>query len=515
MYVVTGEEMHQIDRYTMDSIGLKEEVLMENAGQAFCRQLMSQLNKEERIVVLIGTGNNGGDGFVIGRILKEAGCNVDVWVIPPEGKIRGKALVHKNIYECSGHQWKSYQELFSNMKLDLLLDTYSIVIDALLGTGVKGDPRPPYDHLIEKINQAKGKVISVDIPSGVSGEGGEGSDVSVKADETYTFQAAKLSAFLYPTAENYGKMHVLDIGIPKIAFTELKIKRKLILEEQVKRTLVKRMPDAHKGSVGKALVIGGSLQMIGAPVLTTEACLRSGAGLTTLAVPDIIHPIVSQKTTEATFLPLVSEGGEIAASSLSGMKPLHKFDAIAIGPGMGRNQDYHLHDIFKDYEGALVMDADGLFHLAKELDKWKKFPRQDGVTIITPHPGEMSQLTGTTVREVEKNRYQISRDFAKAYGMYVVLKGPYTIVTSPSGDQWVNTSGNASLAKGGSGDVLTGIIVAFLLQHEDALTAVSNAVYIHGKTADKLVETQDLISVTATDLAKRLPQVLHSLRYRT
>lgn len=515
MYVVTGDEMHQIDRYTMDSIGLKEEILMENAGQAFCRQLIPQLKKEDRIVVLIGTGNNGGDGFVIGRILKEAGCNVDVWVIPPEEKIRGTALVHKGIYERSGYKWISYQELISKESLEFLFGKYSMLIDALLGTGIKGEPRDPYNQLIASINQAKGKVISVDIPSGVSGEEGIRSNLSVKACETFTFQAPKLSAFLYPAALNYGELHVLDIGIPKRAFTELQIKRKLIVEEQVKRTLVKRMPDAHKGSVGKALIIGGSLQMTGAPVLTTEACLRSGAGLTTLAVPDVIHPIVSQKTTEATFLPLVSDGEGIKASSLSEVKSMNKYDAIAVGPGLGRNQDYPLHDIFIDYEGALVVDADGLYHLSKELDMWKKLPRQGGVTVITPHSGEMARLAGTTVRDVEKNRFQLSKDFAELYGMYVVLKGPYTIVTSPAGDQWVNTSGNPSLAKGGSGDVLTGILLAFLLQNKDALTAIYNAVYIHGKTADMLVETHDMVSVTATDLVKWLPKVFKTLRYRT
>lgn len=504
--------MHQIDRYTMNEIGLKEEVLMESAGQAFCRQLIPKLSKEDKVVVLIGKGNNGGDGFVIGRILKEAGCNVDVWVIPPEEKICSTALAHKRIYEHSGYQWTSYQELYLKKAVDEKLRAYSVIIDALLGTGLSGEPKAPYSELIGKINEVKGRVISVDIPSGTSSKEGERSENSVKADETFSFQAPKLSGFLYPLAANYGKMSVLDIGIPKKAFEEQRIKRKLITEEDVQRTLAKRMPDAHKGSIGKALVIGGSLQMTGAPVLTTEACLRSGAGLTTLAVPNNIHFIVSQKTTEATFLPLGCENGEVKTSNFSQEIGLNDYDAIAIGPGLGRTQTYSLFSSFNDYKGPLVIDADGLYHLSNELGKWKE-DRKGGPTIITPHPGEMARLIGTSISEVQKCPFQLSKDFAEVYQMYVVLKGPYTIITSPNGDQWINTTGNASLAKGGSGDVLTGIILAFLLQHRNVTAALTNAVYIHGKTADVLVETHDIISVTATDVVERLPMVLRSLRY--
>ncbi|MFA9556646.1 NAD(P)H-hydrate dehydratase [Evansella sp. AB-rgal1] len=511
MYVVTGDEMHQIDRYTMNEIGLTEVALMESAGQAFCRQLEPTLKKQDKIIILIGSGNNGGDGFVIGRILKED-YNVDVWVIPPEHKIRGAALAHMKIYEKSGYDWFSYAKQREET-IELNLNNYTIVIDSLLGTGVQGTPRSPYRELITKMNETNGTIISVDIPSGIPAHEGEVRPIGVKAHETYTFQSAKMSAFCFPTANYYGKISVLPIGIPNKAFTQVNAARKVISEDTVKNTLAKRMPDAHKGSVGKGLIIGGAKEMVGAPVLTTEASLRSGVGLVTLAVPDVIHPIVSQKVTEALFLPLATKNGQICANEFISNISLNRFDCIAIGPGLGRKERYKFYPIFSSFHGPIIIDADGLYHLSKELREWRN-GRPEGPTIITPHPGEMAMLTGLSIQEVEKQRFKVSKEFAMKFQMYVVLKGPYTIVTTPSGEQWVNTTGNASLAKGGSGDVLTGMIVAFLLQHHDTVSAITNAVYIHGKAADELVKTYDIFSVTATDLINELPVVIRSIRYR-
>ncbi|MDG5787946.1 NAD(P)H-hydrate dehydratase [Evansella sp. AB-P1] len=510
MYVVTGDEMHQIDRYTMDVIGLNEVALMESAGQAFCRQLLPSLQKKDQIVVLIGSGNNGGDGFVIGRILKEAGYNVDVWVIPPEHKIRGAALTHLRIYERSGHAWFTYSERKDQVLYSL--NNYAIIVDALLGTGIKGEPRTPYKELIDEINLCSNKVISVDVPSGVPSGESDSISIAVKADETYTFQAPKIGAYCFPYSNYYGKLQIFDIGIPLKAFEQLNIQRMVITEDQVRNTLAKRMPDAHKGSVGKAIIIGGAQEMIGAPVLSTEACLRSGVGLVTLAVPDVIHPIVTQKTTEATFWSLKSNEGQLTNDFLS-ERSLDGFDGIAIGPGMGRDVKHDLFTSFKDFKGPLVIDADGLFHLSKELEEWLN-GRPGGPTVITPHSGEMARLVGVSIAEIETNRFALSKAFAKKYNMYVVLKGPKTIVTTPLGEQWVNTTGNASLAKGGSGDVLTGMILAFLLQHNNIITAIINAVYIHGKSADDMIKTHDIMSVNASDIVDRLPLVIRSLRYQ-
>ncbi|MBU9710429.1 NAD(P)H-hydrate dehydratase [Bacillus tamaricis] len=466
------------------------------------------------MAILIGTGNNGGDGFVIGRSLKESGYEVDVFLIPPEEKIRGMASNQKRIFERVGYTWIPYKNVEEQMEWKL--QNYTVVIDALLGTGIKGTPRSPYKEIIELVNKVNGRIISVDVPSGIPvlevDDSFDGS--GIKADETYTFQAPKITNFIFPFAPYFGDVKVLDIGIPKKALEKHAGTRKLIIETIVQKTLPNRKPNAHKGSNGKALIIGGSQFMPGAPILTTNACLRSGTGLTTLAVPEEILPIVSQNSTEATFRSLPSLDGEIKTNNLYDELSLNLFYGIAIGPGMGRRNEYSLFESFEHYEGLLVIDADGLFHLSKELPKWKG-GRRAGPTIITPHTGEMGRLTGLSTATIEKHRFEVSKTFAKTFGMYVVLKGPYTIVTSPSGMQWVNQSGNPSLAKGGSGDVLTGIILGFLLQHQSILEALCNAVFIHGKTADKLVKTQDGLSVTATDILGNIGKIIHSTRYHS
>jgi len=510
MYVVTDGEMHQIDRYTMDQIGMSEETLMENAGQAFVRRLLASISKKEKLIVLIGAGNNGGDGFVIARLLAENGYNLETWVIPPEERIKGTSRSHMEIFKRCGHSFISYErhrEEFENSVKD-----GSVIIDALLGTGMKGRLRPPYLEVIRTINESDKRVVSVDIPSGISStEGGEDT-VAIFAHETFTLQAPKVSRFIYPGATNYGDVHTVDIGIPKLAFSEIAPGKRVITDQKVRGTLVKRAADTHKGKVGRALVIGGSQTMTGAPALTTGACLRAGAGLVTMAVPSCNHPVVSTLTTESTFLLLKEDNGEVSSKALLEDIDYHQFDGIAIGPGLGRGTAKSIFDSVQSFQGPVVIDADGLYHMSKELHRWLEKPRPVA-TVITPHPGEMAMLTGLTVSELEKNRFECSRDFAKKYQMYVVLKGPFTIVTTPNGDQWVNDTGNASLAKGGSGDVLTGIILALLLQQSSVIDALCNAVHIHGKLADKMLETHDMLSVNASDLVHSLPRVLRSYRY--
>lgn len=510
MYVVTGDEMHQIDRYTMDHIGLNEETLMENAGQAFVRHFSLILTGRETITVLIGAGNNGGDGFVIARLLKEKGFDTEAWVIPPVNRIKGTARKHMEIYTQCGYTFHSYEK--EQAVFYEKAGQGGVIIDALLGTGIKGDLKPPYKEIIKRVNASESQVISVDIPSGLPSSEGAEVNEAVRADYTITLQAPKLTSYLYPEADFFGELHIVDIGIPEKAFKEVAPSRKLITEEQVKCTLAGRETSAHKGKAGRALVIGGSLSMTGAPVLTGEACLRAGAGLVTLGVPESIHPIVAQKMTEAMFRRLSEDQGEITEKALYKDMDLSQFNGLALGPGLGRGNHLPLFKHLHSFEGPLVIDADGLFHMTEELSDWAANPRPDP-TVITPHPGEMARLTGLTVKEVEKRRFEVAREFAAAYNVYVVLKGPFTIVSSPDGSQWVNTTGNAALAKGGSGDVLTGIILAFLLQPHSAIHALCNAVYIHGKLADKILETHDLFSVNASDLIQMLPKVIRSSRY--
>lgn len=505
--VVTGEEMRQIDRYTIEEIGLKEELLMENAGQAFVNCILPLLEKETaRIAVLIGVGNNGGDGFVISRSLLEKGYLVDVWLIPPINKLKGAARYHLEVFLKCGYRFLSYEAACDGFIENLMRNTH--VVDALLGTGLEGSVRSPYKGIIENLNQLNCTIFSVDLPSGLSADGDSEISSVIKADHTVTLQCPKLSAFTYPSREYYGELSTVDIGIPRLAIDQASIDRFQWTEKDVIQTLPVRMPASHKGSHGKALIIAGSKTMTGAPVLTTKACLRLGAGLVTLATPDLAHETIASQIIEATFHLCPSKNGEIDYLNLNDEFLDNSYDAIAVGPGIGRsNKGLFLESLLKSYDKPLIIDADGLYYLKNYL---KVLTKRKGVTILTPHLGEFAYLTEHSIGKIEKHRFQLSKEFATRYGVYLVLKGPYTIVTTPSGQQFINTSGNSALAKGGTGDVLTGMVLALVMQQKDVQSAISNAVFLHGKAADYLTSNEySPLSVVASDLVEAMPQVLN------
>ena len=507
MNVVTGEEMHQIDRYAIEEIGLKEELLMENAGLAFVNCILPLLEKKtDRVAVLIGVGNNGGDGFVISRSLLEKGYQVDVWLIPPLDKVKGTAKYHMEVFAKCGYQILNFENFTYEHFLEKLTScTY--LIDAMLGTGIRGSLRPPYKEIIPAVNKLDCTVISVDLPSGLPSSEVCKVDEAIKATCTVTLQCPKLSAFTYPAREYYGELSVVDIGIPRLAINEISNERFLWTEENVKRTLPVRKPSSHKGSHGKALIIAGSKTMTGAPVLTTKACHRLGAGLVTLAIPDVAHEVVASQIIEATFHLCSSKNGEINDTHLSDKQLKDRYDAIAVGPGIGRNNTgSFLKTLLTDFQKPIIIDADGLYYLKRHLSTLRT---REGATILTPHPGEFASLINESIKTVEENRFSLSKQFAMQHGVYLLLKGPYTIVTTPTGKQFINPTGNSALAKGGSGDVLTGMVLALVMQQQDLQPAISNAAFLHGQAADILTSHGfSPLSVLASDLVEIMPQVL-------
>ena len=502
MQVVTKNEMYTIDREAMD-LGLHGEMLMENAGQAITASLVQRLTKRARILVVIGKGNNGGDGFVIARMLKSYGFETDVWLATEKADITGDAEKAMNIYERSGYTMSSYCEKgVEAFKKALAWSTH--IIDAMLGIGMMGSLKPPYQELISLINAEREKyVIAIDLPSGVLADNGTVSE-AIQADETIVIHHPKLSAFMYPSRRYYGEVHVVHIGIPPLVSERVNDKRYVWTAEDVMRTFPKRKPESHKGTHGKGLLIGGSTSMSGAIIMSAKAAIRSGSGLLTVAVPEEARPAVANHVIEAMYLDCPSKQGYFAGK----IEQLQEqdFDAIAVGPGMGRHEGSRL--IVKDLltkDVPLLLDADALYHLADMLEQLKA---RKSPTILTPHEGEMARLLGVSAREVNANRFQLSREFAIAYGVYVVLKGSFTICTTPAGEQFINSTGNVALAKGGSGDVLTGIMLALLMQHTSLQAAVSNAVYVHGRVADELVKKDHSpIDVIASDLIEALPDV--------
>ncbi|WP_257008333.1 NAD(P)H-hydrate dehydratase [Bacillus sp. FJAT-45350] len=507
MRVVSGEEMRQIDRFTMKEIGLAGEVLMENAGRAVVASLTSKLSMGDKITVLIGSGNNGGDGFVIARGLLELGYFVDVWLIPSKNRIKGEALYHMNVFERSGFQLQQYSE----KALVSCLPTYTVIIDTLLGTGVEGPLRSPYKEIIPMINRLSAKIISVDIPSGLPSDGGMNFEDAVRAENTVTLHLPKIGAYTYPSADYYGQLDIVDIGIPDKSHEVIKSNCFLWKENDVKRTLPVRMENSHKGTYGKAMILAGSREMTGAAILAAKSCHRAGSGLVTLAIPEEIHPIVASNVIEATFSICPSKDGSFHLNDCASLLSLSEYNGVGVGPGIGRKSSLEpvIADFLENTQCPLVIDADGLYHLHALLPQLKS---RQGETILTPHTGEMARLLGCQVKDVEENRFSLSKQFAKEYGVFLILKGPYTIVTTPDERQFINTTGTPAPAKGGSGDVLTGMILAFIMQHTSIQEALSNAVYFHGKTAELLVEKEGTeFDILSSDLIQFLPKALRTV----
>lgn len=473
MKIVSKVEMAKADSVTINTLGLSGENLMENAAQAITERFIKVFGKDKHVLVLCGVGNNGGDGIAIARRLINLGYNVSLWLIPPENLIRGEAKIHLDIYKRHGYNIQGYSdEIYSAVK------EADVIVDALLGNGVSGTPRKPYDSIILAINNSSARVVSVDIPSGINADSSHG-DIAVMADITYMIQCAKCSCFLYPAAKHYGNWEVVDIGIPDSALE--KPFRQLWTHDEYKSTSVKRYTDSHKGSNGKALIAGGSSHMIGAPILSASACFSGGIGLLSSAVPYHVMTVLAAIRPESTFAECEEDRGNLISIHIP-----EQIDVIAVGMGLSRADTGRklVEDILEN-DAAVVADGDAL-HFLPYL--WERVDRRGADTIVTPHMGEMAHLCGIPLEQVENDRFGVSRKLALQHGLYVVLKGPYTIVTTPQGDQFVNTSGNSGLAKGGSGDVLTGLIAGLLPRFDNTQHAISNAVYLHGNAADMLLE---------------------------
>ncbi|SFQ30558.1 NAD(P)H-hydrate dehydratase [Salibacterium halotolerans] len=509
MQVVTGEEMRAMDRYAMDDAGMKEELLMENAGRAAAHALMKKAGPAsgQKTAVLIGKGNNGGDGFVVSRVLQEQGWNVKTFLLSDADAFQGAASYHKGLYERSGFTWKYW----SGSESGRLRTEYVLIVDAMLGTGVKGGLREPFRQAADVLNEAEGTVAAVDIPSGVPSGEDPVPETVVQADFTITLQCPKISAYLQPAAHFFGEVEVVDIGLPGAALKKQKERKQLWLRQDAAGTLSKRSTAAHKGDHGRGLLIGGSAVMPGAIRMAAEACLYSGAGLLTAAYPSSAVAAVAAAPPEVMMMPLQDENGYISPEVRVDDLSIHAYDAVAAGPGMGRGKGAKVlvKQLIDQVDGPLLFDADALYFLPENI---KALQQRRQPVVLTPHPGEMARLAGVSTKEVIQKRFSLSRETAARYNCCIVLKGPNTLVTMPDGSQVVNTTGNEALARGGTGDILTGIMLGMLLAKQKIQPAVSNAVYLHGLAADLAVE-HDFTSyaMASTDIISYLPPAFRSI----
>ncbi|SDC17336.1 NAD(P)H-hydrate epimerase [Pelagirhabdus alkalitolerans] len=496
MNCVTAQEMYELDRKAIDVYHIPGVVLMENAGVAMTNEVIKCVKKHQSILILVGGGNNGGDGFVIAKHLINQGYQVRVVQVANDTSLSDESRLQKKMLESFGAPIASYLP-DKHLRQINQADT---IIDAMLGIGFKGELREPYRTIIEEVNASTAEVISIDLPSGVPANSQvEEGICAVQADLTLCIEAPKPSVFIEAYTNYYGNWTVVKIGLPQ---NELKqYPTRVWRMEDVTETLKGRDRLSHKGSNGRGIIIGGSVDMPGSVTLAAKGALRSGVGLLTVATYESVVPIVAQHITEATYSPSIMSSNYTHEQLTSAFS---QYDALLIGMGLGRTQ--HTDQLISAALASnlpIVIDADGLFSLKKYLIELKE---RSAPTVLTPHPGEMAQLLNQTIESIKKRPFEICREFAKTYGVYLVLKGVYTIVTDPDGNQTINTTGNAGLAKGGSGDALAGIILGRVLQGGALLTSLANACFLHGRAADLSVrDHHSKTDLLASDVVDYLP----------
>ena len=474
MIVLSKEEMREADRLTINKIGISGQILMENAGKSCADLIEQKFSHNKKILIFCGIGNNGGDGFVISRWLFQKGFSVKIIVI---GDIK---LMSKE----TGINYKLTQNLeiptniYHNIAdIKNLFNDFDIIIDAIFGIGFHGKVRDPYLTIFEAVNQSSLIKISIDIASGIDSNTGK-IDTAIKADETFTIAFPKYGQLMGKGREFSGKICIIDIGIPKIIINLIESKARLIN----KISLPKRNPFSHKGMFGKIAIIAGSPGYSGAAIMACRSALKSGAGLVTLIHPQKMNIIFETQLLEAmTF-------GYSADNYLSEIKnKISGMDAILIGPGLGTSLTALniLKMIIKDWDKPLVIDADGINLLSQNKELLKLLTAKN--VVLTPHIGEFSRLIDKEIEEVNDNPIQNIKSFFLKYHIPVLLKS-FTSIYYNGESLVFNTAGNDSLSTGGSGDVLSGIIVSFLGQKMSIKESTTNASFILGKTAEIVSE---------------------------
>ncbi|PYQ13951.1 MAG: bifunctional ADP-dependent NAD(P)H-hydrate dehydratase/NAD(P)H-hydrate epimerase [Acidobacteria bacterium] len=515
--VLTAAEMRDADRRTIEELGLPGAVLMENAGAAVARAIRDRFPDAKRPAVLCGKGNNGGDGFVAARHLLD--LRPTVFLLGSRAEARGDARLHLGVYERSGGTVREVPDDGAWATAWPSVREADLVVDALLGTGLNQEPSGLIGRAIRDLagraGPGRAPLVAVDIPSGLSSDNGETSWPTLTAQLTVTFAAPKYGHVLPPACERVGELVVADIGIPRALLEGARLWR--LEAGDAARVFPPREPGAHKGSFGHVLVVAGSVGKTGAAILAATAALRTGAGLVTVATPAPALPMIAAGRAEIMTEPLpVDAGGALEAGAVTRALALAKDrDAVVLGPGLGTEAGPRafVRDFVRRCPSPLLVDADGLNALApsaKERGATDAL-RRSAPTVVTPHPGEMARLVGSSSGEVQRRRLETARAFAMETGAVVVLKGQRTLVADPDGRAAVNPTGNPGMATGGTGDVLSGIAGALLARGCDAWTASTAAVYLHGLAGDQAAARLGQESLLAGDVVSHLSRAFRIL----
>jgi NAD(P)H-hydrate epimerase len=517
MRILTAGQMREADRITIEEIGLPSLVLMENAG----RQVVAAMEAAfpdlagRQVAILAGRGNNGGDGFVVARTLHQRGVGSSVFVVGSLADVRGDARVN---LEILGRLGLPVVEIAGEQQWELHASEVracDLIVDALFGTGLSSPLAGLLETIVADVNSMGVQIVAIDLPSGLSADTQEVIGPCIQATLTVTLGAPKLPLVLPPARLLAGELVVADIGIPAETVESLDGPRvELVTREGVRALVPDRRPDAHKGDFGHVLVVAGSTGKTGAAHLCAVGALRSGAGLVTVATParcqDVVAALGAEYMTEA--LPDTARG-TLDAGALDVVLGL-SVDILAVGPGLGTGEPVRsfVRQLVERSSLPLVLDADALNAFAGEPGQLTA--REGQQIVITPHPGEMARLLGISAAEVQAHRLESASNLATSHGLYVVLKGHRTIIATPDGNVFINPTGNPGMATGGTGDVLTGMIAAWLAQMKDPEAACLVAVYLHGAAGDLAADDEGQAAMTAADLVAHLGDAVLELTAR-
>jgi NAD(P)H-hydrate epimerase len=514
MRILNAAQMREADRFTIEDIGIPSLVLMENAGRQVVAAIEAayEARLDGRIAILCGRGNNGGDGFVVARTLAQRGVDTAVFVVGALTDVRGDARLNLDILGRLGitvvevNDEQAWELHFSEIA------QCSLIVDAMFGTGLKSALAGMMETVVADVNGAGIPVVAIDLPSGLSADTPHVIGDCIDASMTVTLGAPKLPLVLPPGEAHAGDVVIADIGIPHEVLDGVEGPRiELLTPEQIRELVEPRAADSHKGDFGRVTLVAGSRGKTGAAHLAASGALRSGAGLVTVATPASCLPIVASMAPEFMTEALdEAPDGTLDASALDALLEL-RHDVIACGPGLGRSAGVaaFVRGLIERSTAPLVLDADAITVLAD--DPGRLIGREERDVIITPHPGEMARLIGSTVDEVQAHRLQVATDFATTHHVYVVLKGHRTLIATPEGHVFINPTGNAGMATGGTGDVLTGMIAAWLGQLLDAEAACRLAVFLHGAAGDLAEAAEGQVAMTATGLLSQLGTAFQQL----
>jgi len=520
MKILTAKQMGEVDRLTTERYHIPSILLMENAGRSVTDELQRAcpLLLDKRVLVCCGMGNNGGDGLVVARHLAARGGRPEAWILGDPSRFKGDALENWNMFRSLGLPVQVVSDPGERTSLLKRTPYPDVIVDALFGTGLSKPLGPEYQETIDWVNEARREsfVVSVDLPSGVFADSPALEGIAVQATLTVTFTALKPALVFAPAADRAGRVVVAPIGSPAALLDNPDYRFELIDRMQVRRTLPPRPRDSHKGTFGHVFVLAGSRDKSGAALMTGLAALRSGAGLVTLMLPESLSSDIVGKIPElmTVWLPETREGTTDASAAEIILDQLAQADAVVVGPGLSTNESTQqlVHDIVRRAPVPVVLDADGINVFAGRVESLRN---DAGHPIaITPHPGEMARLLNVTIADVQRRRLETAESCAVKHRLFAVLKGYQTIVATPAGHIFVNSTGNPGMATGGTGDILAGMMGRFVAgwkckfngaNLEALADYLSSAVFLHGMAGDFAAAEKGEESLIATDLLPHLP----------